>query len=514
MTGAEALLRSAAAHGVTACFANPGTTEMDLVAALDSAPRIRTVLGLFEGVCTGMADGYGRMTGVPALTLLHLGVGLSNGMANLHNARRARTPVVNLVGDHPDAHLPYDAPLTSDIDTMARPVSKWVGRVSNADSADKMAARAIRHALADTPGVATLVLPADAMRGITVAGPEAPRIRSPKPVDEDAIRHAVDALRAEGPNALLLSGKATWERGLVAAHRIAAVTGCKVLMDCFPGRLDRGAGLPPVERLPYFPELVLERLQGIRRLVLAGAPAPVSFFLYPQWPSSLVPATCEVLPFVADDDDPIAMLEALADALGAPAGAGARTEASTPVAPEGKLDTRSIGQAIGAALPEGAIIADESATSGGPTYFLTMGCRPHSMMYLTGGGIGFGMPAATGAAVACPDRPVIALQGDGGGMYTPQALWTQAREGLNVTTIIFSNRNYQILRVELQRAGIVKPGPVAMALTDLTNPSLDWCALSKGMGVPASRPGTAEEFYRALRVALEEPGPHLIEAVI
>ena len=513
MTGAEAVLRTAVDAGIEVCFANPGTTEMGLVAAFDTVPAIRPVLGLFEGVCTGMADGYARVARRPALTLLHLGVGLGNGIANLHNARRAHSPVVNVVGDHPAEHLPYDAPLTSDIATMARPVSAWVGTCTAAAEAGSAMADAIAQTFGPPGRIATLIVADDAMKAADAGEPVA--VTAPQAhVDGGAVDTAARALRSGEPAAILLSDTGCLERGLQAAHRIAAATGCRVLCDTFPARLDRGAGVPPVERLPYFPELVLERLAGLGHLVLAGAPAPVSFFKYEGQPSSLVPGGCAAHELAPEGVDAAAALEALAEALDAPARGYAVTEASTPVAPNGTLDTKAIGRAIGAVLREGAVIADESATSGGPTYFLTQGCPPHCSMYLTGGGIGWGMPAATGAAIARPEAQVFALQGDGGGMYTLQALWTQAREGLNVTTIIFANRRYQILRTELARAGVTATGPRADALTDLTRPVIDWVSLAKGMGVPATRPETAEDFYRALRRADADGGPHLIEAVI
>lgn len=513
MTGAEAVMRTAAGAGIEICFANPGTTEMGLVAAIEDVPDIRPVLGLFEGVCTGMADGYARIARRPALTLLHLGVGLGNSIANLHNARRAHSPVLNLVGDHPAEHLPYDAPLTSDIATMARPVSHWVDSCTKASDAAALTARAIEQSFGPPGRIATLIVADDAMKSDRAGEVVAVKLPEAR-IDGDAIDAAVRALTSGEPAALLLSDTGCLERGLHAAHRIAAAMRCRVLCDTFPARLDRGAGVPPVERLPYFPELVLERLAGLRHLVLAGAPAPVSFFKYAGQPSSLVPAGCAVYDVAPKGVNAAAALEALGNALDAPARGYAVTEASTPVAPEGALDTKAVGRAIGAVLREGAVIADESATSGGPTYFLTQGCPPHCSMYLTGGGIGWGLPAATGAAIARPDAQVFALQGDGGGMYTLQALWTQAREGLNVTTIIFANRRYQILRTELARAGVASMGPRADALTDLTNPVIDWVALAKGMGVPAARPETAEDFYKALRRADAEPGPHLIEAVV
>lgn len=514
MTGAEAAIRTAVNLGVEVCFANPGTTEMDVVTALDGAPEMRTVLGLFEGVCTGMADGYFRMAGRPALTLLHLGVGLGNGIANLHNARKARSGIVNIIGDHPAEHLPYDPPLALDIATLARPVSTWSHTPASSAEAASSMAQAIAAAVGPPGGIATLIMPADVMRESAEGPVEAQAPPGPRPVEDLAVETAAKALREDAPSVLLLSGPALGKVGLEAAHRVAAATGCKVMADCFPARLERGAGLPPIDRLPYFPELILERLAGTGHLILVGASPPVSFFLYPDYPSSLVPEGCEVVRLGTPEEDIVGGLEALADAVGAAADGGSRTEGSVPDPPSGALDTRSIGAAIAAALPEGAIVADESATSGGPAYFLTRSAAPHSALYLTGGGIGMGLPLAGGAAIACPDRPVLALQGDGGGMYTLQALWTQAREGLNVTNIIFSNRKYQILEVELARAGVTQPGAKTKGLTSLANPELDWRQLAQGMGVPAVRPDSAEAFFQDLTRALVEPGPHLIELVL
>ncbi len=513
MTGAESVLRTALNAGVEVCFANPGTTEMDIVGALDKTPEIRSVLGLFEGVCTGMADGYGRMTGRPALTLLHLGVGLGNGIANLHNARRARSPIVNIVGDHPRSHIPYDAPLTSDIATMARPVSSWVRTSASAGAAAHDLAEAIVHAQGPPGRIATLIAPADTMRE-EVDGPATlPMMAKAAAPDEMRVQTAADVLRKDAV-ALLLNGSAVLEPGLLLAGRIAAATGCRVMSDCFPARMERGAGLPMVERMPYFPEAVIERLSEVRHLILIGAPSPVSFFLYPEYPSNLVPETCQTHSLCAPDEDPLPYLEALAASLDVPETAPGLIELKLPDPPSGALNSKSAGAAIAAALPENAIIADESATSGGPAFFLTQTARRHTSMYLTGGGIGMGLPLATGAAVACPDRPVLALQGDGGAMYTLQALWTQAREGLNVTNVIFANRKYQILQVEQARTGLKDPGPIARGLTELTGPELDWRALAKGMGVYACRPESAEALYTELERGLSEPGPSLIEVVL
>jgi acetolactate synthase-1/2/3 large subunit len=519
MTGAELVLRIAAARGITACFANPGTTEMALVNAFDAVPAIRPVLGLFEGVCTGMADGYARMAGKPALTLLHLGVGLANGGANLHNARRAHSAIVNLVGDHPQSHLPYDAPLTSDIATLAKPFSNWVHTARIAETLADNVNEAITQAGMCPGKIATLILPADIMEGPARAGEDAPRSAEPDTpratLDMIALERVVHAVRNEGRIGILLGGDALLEPALLLAGRIAAGAKVNLFAEPFPGRMDRGAGLPEVTRLPYFPEDVLKRLDGLSHLVLVGAKPPVSFFQYPGYPNLLVPEGCEIIKLSAPESPSVPALDALLHFLSIQSAEPKLVKLERPEPPTGPITTRSLAAAIAATLPEHAIIADESATSGGPAYHLTRTAPRHSAMYLTGGGIGFGLPAATGAAVACPDRRVLALQGDGGGMYTLQALWTQARERLDVTNIILVNRRYQILQTEFLRATKDTPmGPTAESLTDLHRPEIDWCALSLGMGIPAARPTSAEALTKALQRSFKEPGPSLIEVVL
>lgn len=518
MTGAELVLRIAASRGINTCFANPGTTEMALVNAFDAVPGVRPILGLFEGVCTGMADGYARMTGKPALTLLHLGVGFANGAANLHNARRAHSAVINLVGDHPQSHLPYDAPLTSDIATLAKPFSIWVHTARISETLADNMNEAINQAGTRPGKISTLILPADIMENPARGSDEMRSAESdaPRPsLDMAAIDRVIHAIQNEGRVGFLLGGDALLEPALLLAGKIATGSSVKLFAEPFPGRMDRGAGLPEVTRLPYFPEDVLKRLDGLSHLVLIGAKPPVSFFQYPGYPNLLLPEFCELIKLSPPEAPSVPVLDALIHLLGIRAAVPKLLPLERSEIPSGSLTTKALAAAISATLPENAIIADESATSGGPAYHLTRNAPRHSAMYLTGGGIGFGLPAATGAAVACPDRPVLALQADGGGMYTPQALWTQARESLNVTNVILVNRKYQILQTEFTRAAKDAPmGPAATALTDLHRPELDWCALAKGMGVPATRPDSAEALHAALQRGFSEPGPSVIEVLL
>jgi acetolactate synthase I/II/III large subunit len=511
MNGAHAVLRTLVENGVDTCFTNPGTSEMHFVAALDDVPEMRAVLALFEGVATGAADGYGRMAGRPAATLLHLGPGLGNGLANLHNARRARTPIVNIVGDHATYHQALDAPLASDIVTVADNVSRWVHESKGPETVGADVTEAINQARSG--GIATLILPADASWSEGAEpGPEAIA-----PVGfagyDNAVELAVKALSSGEPAALLVGGRALRERGLLAASRIAQVTGAKLLCETFPARLERGAGLPEVERLAYLAEFAAAQMQDLRHLVLVDAKAPVSFFAYPNFPSVLAPEGCEIHELIRDSPLVEDALEALADALGAPADGALLAAPSRPERPTGALNPQSIAQALGALLPEGAIVSDEAQTGGLFVSGATAGAPRHTWLTLTGGAIGQGMPLATGAAVACPDRKVVNLEADGSAMYTLQALWTQARENLDVVTIIFDNGAYAILNLELSRVGARTDGNAADQF-DISRPPLDFVALAAGMGVDGVRVETAEAFVAALEHALGVRGPYLIDAVI
>lgn len=513
MNGARALLDTLVDGGVDVCFANPGTSEMHFVAALDAVPAMRSVLTLFEGVATGAADGYARIAGRPAAVLLHLGPGLGNGLANLHNAKRARVPMIVVVGDHATYHKQYDAPLESDIDALAHSVSGWVRRTAAAADVGTDTVDAITAATAAPGRIATLILPAD-VSWSDGATPIAISARKSTPTVD--MRAEIAKVVRDGESTMLFLGSdATGAAGLLAASRIAAATGARLLCETFPTRLTRGAGLPAVERLGYFAEAAAAQLDGVKQLVLVGARSPVSFFAYPGKPSDLVPPGCEVH-ILAEPGQATAALTALADEVAADA-APMLTPASRPPLPTGALTGVSIAQAVGALLPENAVVVDESNTAGLTLPAATAGAPRHDWLTLTGGAIGYGLPAAVGAAIAAPDRPVLCLQADGSAMYTPSALWTMAREQLNVTTVIYNNGAYDILRLELQRVGAQTagpPGPRAEALLDLDPPRLDFVALARGMGVEARRASTAEEFAAALAEALAAPGPQLIDAVI
>ena len=512
-SGAESLVQTFVDAGVRVCFTNPGTSEMHFVAALDTNPEMRCVLGLFEGVVTGAADGYARMTGTPAATLLHLGPGLGNGLANLHNAKKARTPVVNVVGDHATYHRKYDAPLSSDVEGIARPVSGWVKVSQSADDVGADGAEAVQASMAPPGQVATLILPADtAWNRTTCVAKPLPRIAAAK-VDSQQVDAVAKVLRTGEPCVLLMNGIITAARAELAS-RIAKVTGARVIIDTFVPRLQRGAGRAELARLPYFGEQAAEVLAGTQHIVLVSTQPPVTFFAYPGKPNWLTPEDCTLHTLVERDGDVDAALEALGQAVGIRGVEADFVPLERPPLPRGELNPRAIGLAVANLFPENAIVVDEGGTAGGATTLATRGAPPHDWLILTGGSIGFGPPCATGAAVACPDRPVINMQGDGAGMYTVQALWTQAREKLNVTTIVLANRKYGILQIEFGRVGAHNPGPKAMSMLDLSNPNLDWVKLAEGMGVRGFRATTAEQFNKALAASLAEPGPSLIEALI
>jgi len=487
---------------------------MPLVAALDSVAGMRSVLGLFEGVCTGAADGYGRMAGRPALTLLHLGPGFANGIANLHNARRARVPVVNLIGEQATWHVGADAPLTSDIVSLASPVSDWLRTCASAQNLAADVAEAIRIASGPPGRVATLIVPTDVQWEAATAPAAVPPPADRTAVDGTRVDAAARALRGGKSTALLLGGGACLAPGLRAAARIAAATGCRLCVETFPTRVERGAGTPVLERFPYFAEQVPQVYESVEAFVLVGARNPVAMFGYPGGRSRMLPDEMSVVTLARPDEDAGGALAAVADELGAPAQPGNLSPLSRPGRPSGAPDLVNLVAAVGAVLPENAIVVDEGATSSVLLFDLLATAPPHSLLTLTGGAIGYGMPCAAGAAIACPDRKVISLQADGSAMYTLQALWTQARESLDVTTLLCSNRSYRILQIELHRAGVTQPGATARALTDLTAPPLDWVKLAEGMGVPAVRVESAEGLVRELEIALAEPGPRLLEVMV
>jgi acetolactate synthase-1/2/3 large subunit len=511
MTGAEALVRSLTAGGIETCFTNPGTSEIHMVAALDRLPEIRCVLGLFEGVVTGSADGYARMTEKPACTLLHLGPGLGNGLANLHNASRAHVPIVNLVGQHATHHLRHDTPLASDIEAIARPYSKWLRTSGSASEVGRDAMDAIAAANSRSGQIATLIVPAD------VAWSEGGRVGEfsalPKPAlpTTSAVEHAAEMLHSELRTAILMSGKALYGKGLAIAGRIAAATGATLLAPYPIARLERGAGIAPVERLQYVLEQAVEQLRGFRQLILVGAPAPVAYFAYPGKKSVLTGNDCEIHTLASADEDCVCALEALAAMLLPPQTPAPREHAERPVLPSGEITLPGLAAVVGALLPENAIVVDESMTSGRGMMAATRGAPPHDWLGNTGGSIGIALPLAVGAAVACSNRKVLCLSADGSGMYTLQALWTMAREGLKVTTVIFANRTYAVLKREFSYLGAGDPGKRALDMFEIGHPDLDWVHLAKGMGVPGTRVTSLESFAKALREGLESEGPSLIE---
>jgi len=513
MNGAESLVKTLLRGGVNTCFANPGTSEMHFVSALDRVPGVRCVLGLFEGVVTGAADGYYRMTDKPAATLLHLGPGLANGLANLHNAKRAHSSIVNIVGDHAGYHLHHDSPLTSDIHSIAKPVSDWIRSSRSARGVGGDAADAIAVANAPRGQIATLILPADTAwtEGGVVGVITAPA--APKPVPSEVVDEVVAALR-EGSAMMLVGYKGLRAEPIALAAAIGAKTGTEVMSIGRSSRIERGAGRVAIGRIPNPLENIRKRLSTMRTLILVDEEVPVTFFGFPGRNSEIVPEGCRVLTLANPGDDVTGALRAVAEALGAKASDVAPQTLARPDMPTGELTLDKVAHAISALMPEQAIIADESITSGRNLFPATEGAPPHDWLQLTGGAIGMGIPLATGAAVACPGRQVINLQADGSGMYTLQALWTQAREKLNVVTVIWANRTYKILRGELVNVGAGEPGKIASAMLDIDDPAIDWVSLAKGMGVEGARATTMEEFSSAMRAGLSRNGPFLIEVVL
>jgi len=512
MTGAEALVGTLADHGVTACFANPGTSEMHLVTALDSEPRIRSVLCLFEGVTTGAADGFARVSGKPAMTLLHLGAGYLNAGANIHNAGRANSPMINVIGDHAVPHLKYDAPLTSNIRGLAGPNSLWIKSADKVETTGLLAAEAYAASFGPERGPVSLLLPADSawLEGGVKAPPRVPAAL--RTVAADKIEAAKAAIAAAQTPVLIINGTALTETGLSAAARLKAA-GVRVLTDTFYPIMRRGAGVFAPERMQYFAEGAMADLEGSDLMVTVGTSAPVAFFSYPGKPSLLVPEGCTLLDLGDASTDSAATLLALADAMGANEAAPPEILV-TPEPPTGELTAKAVGQSLARHMPENALVSDDGVSNSLLSYLPTQNARAHDWMMLTGGAIGQGMPLALGASIAAPERKVICLSGDGAGMYTNQALWSMAREDADVTVIVFVNHSYRILNIELHRTGAGNPGPTAKNMLSIGGPDIDWVQLSASMGVPAVEARTAEAFDTALADSIAAPGPRLIAAIV
>ena len=512
MNGAAFIISSAMKAGIDICFANPGTTEMPLVNALDSVPGMRAVLGLFEGVCTGAADGYARMAGKPAMTVLHLGPGFGNGIANLHNARRARSPMLNVVGEHASWHLPFDPLLAMDIEALAGSVSAWCRTAKTQDALADDTRKAISEAL--NGRISTLIVPSDfqlariADRKIVL--PE----KEKHPVEEREVEQAVDLLRKGEKCALILGGHALSHRGLMTAARIQSKIHCDLFYDTFPARLEQGAGYPHMYRIPYLPEMALEVLKPYDTILCIGTRAPVAFFGYAGLPSLFVNDNQKKIVMDRADSAIVDALWMIAQAIHAPEAPdpGFLSSLKRPEMPAGDLDGAKACAILAAIQPENAIVVEEAITNSLTYHSVINGCPKFTLLSLTGGAIGQGPASATGAAIACPDRPVINFQADGSAMYTVQSLWTQARENLNVTTLICSNRSYDILKMEMARSGNLTPGANAKRMTDLSG--INWVKLGESMGVASVSVSTCEGMALALEKALTAAGPHLIELMI
>jgi acetolactate synthase I/II/III large subunit len=511
MNGAESLIRTLLAGGVDTCFANPGTSEIHIVAALDRIAELRCVLGLFEGVATGAADGYARMAEKPACTLLHLGPGLANGLANLHNASRARVPIINLVGQHATYHLQYETPLKSDIEAIARPYSEWLRTSASSSSLSRDASEAISAARTAPGRIATLIVPADVAWSDGGTAAVLPVLLRPPLPATAAVEHAASMLRSRVRTAIIIAGNALYGKGLAAAGRVAAATNAKLFAPYPVTRMERGAGTVAVERIVYVLEQGIEQLKEFRQLILVGAPAPVAYFAYPGKESAFAPVNCEIHTLANPGEDYIGALEALEAALPQPPTQFAVQKAERPTIPDGAITLPGLAAIVGALLPENAIVVDESMTSGRGMMAATQGAPRHDWLGNTGGSIGIGLPLAVGAAVASPNRKVLCLTADGSSMYTLQALWTMAREGLDVTTVLFANRDYAVLKREFSYLGVGKPGNRALGMFEIGRPDLDWVQLAKGMGVPATHIASLPEFAKALRAGFASGGPTLIE---
>ncbi|MFT4769467.1 MAG: acetolactate synthase-1/2/3 large subunit [Glaciecola sp.] len=514
MNGAEALLQTLVDSGVEICFANPGTSEMQLVSAIGQTDAMRPVLCLFEGVVSGAADGYARMADKPAATLLHLGSGFSNSLANMHNARRAGSPVVNIVGDHASYHLQFDAPLTSDLKGIVRWGSHWSEIASSPDELSAGGARAVQASMRGNGQIATLVAPADC--AWDVASEAAPALPIPEPlyVRDDRIERIADAIRSGKKTCLMLGGHALREDNLAKLGAIAEAHNVTLMCATFPTRFQRGAGRAPVQRLPYFAEQAAETLEPFEQLILLGVAAPVSFFAYPEKESWLTPEHCDLFILAEPSEDASSTVSTLVAALGIEKHAETVHQRQIHDIKDATLNPLTIGQVMSNEMPEHAIISDEGATCGLAMFLCTEQAPAHDWLTLTGGAIGQGLPVALGAALACPDRKVISLQADGSAMYTIQALWSMARENADVTVILLNNKSYAILNIELARVGAGEPNAKTLSMLDLSNPDMDFSSIARGLGIRATQARSSSEFQTQFAEAMKTPGPCLIEAIL
>lgn len=518
MNGAQALFKALTDAGIDTCFANPGTSEMQLVYEIGRTKDARAILCLEENVVTGAADGYGRMAGRPAFTLLHVGSGFANGMANLHNAGRANTAIVNIVGANATFHqpnFPEHEFINGNIVDIARVVSHWAHQAKSASDLAVLGALAARYSRIGSGKICTVVAPTNCHWDPAIAPPAPDAPMQPPRVSAETIQD-VKALLINGKKtAIALGSHALFGDGLELAGCIAEKTGIDLLAETTPARLARGEGRVPVKKIPYLPDEAMPALQKYEQLILVGALPPVATFAYKGKPVTKLPPGCQVTAMATVEHDITLALRDLAKAVGAAPKATVREKRSAGAPPTGALTDAAIGQSLAVLLPENAILVTDCPTSEAALFSGTEGARAHD--YLVGdcgAAIGAGLPVGLGAAVASPDRKTVVLQGDGSGMYTPQTLWTMAREKADVTVVLLKNDSYEILDLELARVRVGEPNDKMLSLLRLNNPSLDWVKIAEGQGVPATRATTAEEFHKQFDAAMRTKGPHLIEAQI
>ena len=515
MNGAESLVGTLLEGNVDVCFTNPGTSEMHFVAALDQYDKMRSILCLFEGCATGAADGYFRMKRTPASTLLHLGPGLANGLANLHNAKKASSGIVNIVGEHALDHIKLNAPLTSDIEGIARPVSHWVKTSKSSKDIAVDGAEAIEMANVNPGQISTLILPGDTAWNEGNAIQSINLKNKYSTVSSNLIDEALTALREAKNPLILVGGSALEEKNLIKLAKVADKIGCPMKTDWFNARLDKGAGRVNSVRIPYVVDKAVEVLKDFDSIIIIGARRPVAFFAYPNKPGVLTQESTKFIELASLSDDITSVINELSDKVGISDNKPSTvSEFKIPDIPSGPINPTSLGMVLGALIPENAIVVDESVTTGREFFYQTAGSHPHTWLNNCGGSIGFGMPVAIGAAVACPDQKVISLEGDGSAMYTVQSLWTMARENLDIVVLIFANQSYKILQGELTNVGVDNPGKSALEMLSLKDPSLDWVSVSKGMGVDAVRVDNIEDLVKNFKHGLKDKGPFLIEVMI
>ena len=517
MNGAAAFFKSIVDNGIDTIFACPGTSEMQVVDEVGYS-NLRVVLCLFENSVTGMADGYARMLDKPALGMVHVTCGLTNALANMHNARIANSRMIIFGGGVHVAHE-VNEPVHSMLQRQPYVAQIAAQCVIEARSPDQLAAAATQALKASNDGAGKIVYvygPNNAVWGeSSFQGKLTSSAEQRQRVSTATISSIADTLKAGKKTAFILDNLALREEGLEILGRIAEGAGGRLFREWLPSRIAMGAGRVRTETLPYGGAEGRELLSEFDQIVLVGAKIPVCPFSYENQPWVKIPENCNVHTLATADHDILAALEELATQLDLPEKASNRYNRKPGEPPTGPLSGNSIVQSLSILMPADSIVLDEAMLENVMFPLLMDGAAPFDFMAACpGGAIGAGPPVACGAAIACPNRKVILLEGDFSLMQGNTALWSMAQHNLDICVINYNNEGSASLSTELARVRQGEAQPKSIELLRIRKPTIDYAAMAESMGVPASRAETAEEFHLQLTKAMSTKGPHFIDANI